>query len=96
MTPNDLFLPLVLAAGISFIALIAVYFFVTEPIHDDDCLDNISNNDAPEKLDRFTFVTIVLGSFIDNVGSLGIVRKCLAGFISGILQVVVSIVSLYQ
>ena len=83
--PHDLFLPLIPAAAISFTALVVVYFFVLEPVSDNaDLLESENERergdvfetvDAPEKLNKFVFANIVIGSFIDNVGSLGIYRE---------------------
>jgi hypothetical protein len=64
------------------------YLFVTnvEVEPNDNLRDVESNQDvvavadttgSPEKLDRFTFGNIVIGAFIDNIGSLGIVREYL-------------------
>ena len=86
-TPHDLFLPLIPAAAISFTALVVVYFFVFDPVlHDADNhnseqeseVDDVSQQlDVPEKLNKVVFANIVIGAFIDNIGSLGIYRECI-------------------
>ena len=83
--PQNLFLPLIPAAAISFTAFVVVYFFVLEPASDNtdpqesvqesDNEDASQTLDAPGKLNKLVFANIVIGSFLDNVGSLGIYRK---------------------
>ena len=40
-------------------------------------LDEPDQLDAPQQLDWLLFTNIVVGHFVDNVGSLGIIRKCM-------------------
>lgn len=80
--PDDLFLPLIPAAAISFTALVVIYFFVLDPVFDDAVdhkseqeseVDDVSQQpDVPEKLNKAVLANIVIGAFIDNIGSLGI------------------------
>ena len=78
--PDNLFVPLLVAAGISFIAALAAFAFVLDPgsyqkqrEHEDQ--DDKEDSELPKVLDKKLFFNILCGALMDNIGSLGITRK---------------------
>ena len=79
--PENLFVPLLVAAGISFLAVLAAFAFVLDPgsyqkqrkLEDQDKEDR--DSDSPKVLDKKLLFNIICGALMDNIGSLGITRK---------------------
>ena len=76
MFPSSLFAPLIASAVISTVALLVVYVYVVDPdLHANSEDDKESGEGSPDMLDKCVFSNIILGAFIDCVGSLGILRE---------------------
>ena len=87
--PDNLFVPLLVAAGISFIAVLAAFAFVLDPgsyqkqrKHEEQDKDD---SNSPKVLDKKLLFNIVCGALADNIGSLGITRRsilCMLFFVT--------------
>ena len=87
--PDNLFVPLLVAAGISFIAVLAAFAFVLDPgsyqkqrKHEEQ---DKEDSNSPKVLDKKLLFNIVCGALADNIGSLGITRRsilCMLFFVT--------------
>lgn len=75
MLPSGLFDPLIPAVVISTIAIFVVHAFVLEPSLGTANDESDDQDDSPKTLDKCVFTNIIVGAFIDNVGSLGLIRE---------------------
>ena len=80
MLPSGLFDPLIAAAVISTIAFFVVHAFVLEPSLGTANDESDDQDDSPKTLDKCVFTNIIVGAFIDNVGSLGLIRELYRSF----------------
>lgn len=75
---DNLFMPLIVAACISFVALISVAALVLDPgaLQQRKSVEE-EDSDLPTELDKALLVNIIFGALMDNIGSLGITREIL-------------------
>ena len=72
-----LFFPLIPSAIFSLLAFFVAHKFVLEPksLHHNAPTQTEEENDDPDEIHMWTLFHIMFGALLDNVGSLGIVRK---------------------
>ena len=81
ISPHQLFLPLLPAALLNGIAFIVAYMYIVEPSNTekegDICngAESGHDDDSPDTFDNYGFFTIIFGSFVDHLGTLGVYRK---------------------
>lgn len=80
MEDQNLFAPVLVAAGIDFISFVLCFMFLIEPdknFHFEEDGEE-GEGDGPERIDYKLFGNVIFGALLDNIGSTGLYPLCLA------------------